>query len=297
MHLIQRSELIQDIKESVEQNKGFALGKLGFSEQCFLGYLPFLRSNPTLVQKKAYEAMLRYHCQIQSGVFPTNPDFLLEFAQFYVKHIQQIDILGVFQANQEERIILENELNARFIPYQFTEPDRLIPSNEFNCYLRFFEGKKILFISPFANLLKIRAQKETFEHVWFKIQKKWFNPGKISAFEIPYSYVNSIQTHQKYINSIDLFHSICSSLDDLDFDVAFLGAGALGLPIASYLKNIGKIAISLGGHLQVLFGISGRRWSKDDYWTTNYINETWIDMPEKYHPENKSNLTDQSAYW
>lgn len=297
MNFIERIDLIQKVKESVEQNKGFAMGKLGFSEQFLLGYLPFKDTNSSNVQLKAYEAMLRFHCDIQFGVFPTHATFLHEFAQFYTKHIQQIDILGLFQADQEEKIIKENELKAQFIPYQFTEPDRSIPAIEKNCYLPFFEGKKLLFISPFADLLKSRATKATFESVWSNIHKMWFWPSEVDAYEIPYSYVTSVNTHKQYTNSMTLFDSICTNIKEVDFDVAFIGAGALGLPIAAHLKNQGKIAISLGGHLQVLFGIGGGRWSKDEFWTTNYINEHWIEMPKKYHPENKSILTDNGAYW
>lgn len=297
MHLIQRTELIKSIEESITKNKGFAIGKLGFSEQCLLGYLPFKRKNPNYVQLKAYESMFRYHCEIQFGVFPTNSEFLNEFVNFYTKHVHQIDILGVFQAEQEDKIIKENNLTADFIPYQYTEPDRSIPANEPNCYLRYFKDKKLLLISPFADLLKLRASKDIFEQVWSKIQKKWFYPSDVSSLEIPYSFVNSFQTHRKYNNSIDLFDSICSRLSTIEFDVAFIGAGALGLPIASYIKNEGKIAISLGGHLQVLFGVKGDRWNRDINWTSNYMNEFWVDMPEKYHPENKSILTDDGAYW
>ena len=110
MNFIERIDLIQKVKESVEQNKGFAMGKLGFSEQFLLGYLPFKDTNPSIVQLKAHEAMLRFHCEIQFGVFPTNATFLHEFAQFYVPHVQQIDILGLFQAEQEERIIKANDI-------------------------------------------------------------------------------------------------------------------------------------------------------------------------------------------
>jgi len=294
---IQRTELIQSIHESVVQSKGFAMGKLGFSEQCLLGYLPFKRKDPTSVQLKAYEAMLRYHCENQFGVFPTDEDFLQEFAHFYLPHILQLDILGLFQAEQEEKIIKDIGLQARFIPYQLTEPDRSIPADDSNCYLRYFNGKKLLFISPFSDLLKSRARKEVFEQVWSNIQKKWFYPWEVHSIEIPYSYGSSTQTHQKYHNSINLFDAICEKMETTDFDVALIGAGALGLPLASYIKKQGKIAISLGGHLQVLFGIGGGRWNRDEFFKSHYINNAWIEMPEKYHPENRTKLTDDSAYW
>ncbi len=297
MYLIKQSELIHSIKQSIIKNEGFAVGKLGFSEQFLLGYLPFKNKNPTNIQIKAYESLLRYHCEIQFGVFPTNSEFLIEFANFYTRHIHSIDILGIFQADQEKMIIQENKLNNRFIPYLYTEPDRSLPSNEKNCYLKHFEDKKILFVSPFADLLKKRATKEIFENVWSKIEKKWFYPCSFNSLEIPYSYFNSSKTHKRYLNSINLFDSIISRISTIDFDVAFIGAGALGLPIASFIKSKGRVAISLGGHLQVLFGIRGNRWNRDINWSSKYMNEFWVDMPEKYYPENKSILTDDSAYW
>ena len=96
---------------------------------------------------------------------------------------------------------------------------------------------------------------------------------------------------------MQLYKSICSEIDKHEFDIVLLGVGALGLPLASYIKSKGKVAISLGGHLQVLFGVAGSRWKGDEYWTTHYINDSWIDVPLKYHPKNKENLTDNGSYW
>jgi hypothetical protein len=295
--MINRQELLHDIKQATEENTGFAMGKIGFSEQCILGYIPFLNSNPIGIKVKAYETMLKYHFEIQTGVFPSDPSFMKEFALFYIKQIQQINILGIMQSAQEIELVKTNEIQAKLIPYQLTEPDRSIPSNDNNCYLSIFKGKRILFISPYADLLKYRAQQDIFEQVWKNTNKKWFSPKQCKAIEIPYSYGNSKLTHQTFNNSIELYNYICGEIDKQEFDVALIAAGALALPIAAYIKNKGKIGVSLGGHLQVLFGINGGRWKNDSFWTEHYINENWIDMPKKYHPENKMNLTDNGAYW
>jgi glycerol-3-phosphate dehydrogenase len=45
-----------------------------------------------------------------------------------------------------------------------------------------------------------------------------------------------------------------------DYDVALIGCGAYGLPLASHVKRKGKQSIHLGGGLQLLFGIKGKRW-------------------------------------
>ena len=297
LSMIQRQEFIYDIQQAIEQKTGFAMGKIGFSEQCLLGYLPFLKSNPSSIKLRAYEAMLRYHCEIQFGVFPTSPAFLRKFATFYVEQVQELNILGMMQAAQERELIHANSIGAKLIPFQMTEPDRSIPSNSENCYLPYFRGKKILFICPFAELLKSRAQKDVFEQVWQLTGKPWFFPKACDTIEIPYSFGNSARTHQDYGDSIALFNKICREIDARDFDIAFIAAGALALPLAAHVKKMGKLGISLGGHLQVLFGINGSRWKNDAFWVENYINESWIDMPLSYHPENKDNLADQSAYW
>jgi hypothetical protein len=294
---ISKQQLIQDVKQAIEEKEGFALGKLGFSEQFILGYLPFLKTNPSSLQIKAYETLLKYHCEVQTGVFPTNIDFLKEFAQFYTLAAQSMDILGLFDAEGERRLVHDNDIKAKFISFQLTEPDRSVPISSDQCYLPFLKNKNILIISPFAELIKERSHKEVFEAVWSRIEKKWFYPQSTSALEIPYSYGSFKDTHEKYGTSIQLYKSICAEIDKHEYDVVLLGVGALGIPLASYIKGKGKVAISLGGHLQVLFGINGSRWKKDAYWNTHYFNESWIDLPQKYHPVNKEELTDNSAYW
>jgi hypothetical protein len=294
---IGKYELINYIRNAIEEEKGFAMGKLGFSEQHLLGYLPFLESNPSELQIRSYEAILRYHCEIQFGVFPTTPIFLKEFAAFYSLSVRSIDILGLFQAEQEKKLIKQNSITAKLIYYQDTEPDRSIPENISNCYLPLFVNKRILYISSFADLLKERSEKSIFESVWLNTQKKWFYPKSITTIETPYSYVSAKSTHKLYGTSINLYKSICDKIDNQNFDIALIGLGALGLPLASYIKSKGKIAISLGGHLQVLFGVKGARWENDDYWKKNYFNDSWIHMPEKYFPENKDQLADNGSYW
>ena len=170
---INKQDLIDEVRKAIEEKSGFAMGKLGFSEQYILGYLPFLKSNPSKVQIRSYEALLRYHCEVQFGVFPTTPEFLQEFAAFYSLSVESIDILGLFQAEQERKLISQNGITAKLIYYQDTEPDRSIPDNISNCYLPLFANKRILYISPFADLLKERSQKDIFESVWKNTEKKY----------------------------------------------------------------------------------------------------------------------------
>lgn len=294
---INKSELIARLGFAIRHRQGFAIGKLGYSEQLLLRYLPLLEEHPGFIQRQSLESVLKWHCEHQFGVFPTDPVFLEKFASFYTLKVRDIDILGVFEVARERAMLQQSQLQAAIIPFKDTEPDRSVPDNPSACYLPLLARQKLVFISPFAHLLKKRATQEIFESVWAKTHKKWFHPAGIEALEIPYSYGNSVATHQQFGTSIQLYAHICERLDAVDYDVAFLGVGALGLPLAAHIKAQGKVAISLGGHLQVLFGIKGARWNESQEWKSQYFNEAWIDMPQEYHPKDTAALTDNSAYW
>ena len=54
-------------------------------------------------------------------------------------------------------------------------------------------------------------------------------------------------------------------LDKQDYDICLIGAGAYGFPLAAHVKRKGKKAIHLGGALQLLFGVKGKRWEDPNY--------------------------------
>jgi hypothetical protein len=78
---------------------------------------------------------------------------------------------------------------------------------------------------------------------------------------------------------------------EVDFDIAIVGCGAYGFPLASRLKEDGKIAIALGGLVQLLFGIKGRRWDNSDLY-----NEHWV-RPSARETPVRAGKTDGGAYW
>ena len=100
--------------------------------------------------------------------------------------------------------------------------------------------------------------------------------------------VHSLAT---WFDALEYMHD---EMKKIDFDIAFIGCGAYGLPLASYAKNLGKQALHMGGATQLLFAIKGRRWEveegrvfKEDFWVNPSIEE----RPEAYlHVEN-------GCYW
>jgi hypothetical protein len=106
--------------------------------------------------------------------------------------------------------------------------------------------------------------------------KIFSNPNVLPKFEL-----FTVKAVQSIAGNKTAFNNWFEALDymfieaiKIDFDVAIIGCGAYGLPLAAKIKQYGKKAIHLGGATQILFGIKGNRWDKipeisqlyNDYW-------------------------------
>ena len=61
----------------------------------------------------------------------------------------------------------------------------------------------------------------------------------------------------------ETFQRMCSEISKLDFDIALIGCGGYGVPLAGFIYNkLKKQAIQIGGGLQLLFGVMGKKMGK-----------------------------------
>jgi len=290
-----RKEFIDDLKAALERNTPYAVGRLGISEKHWMHYPALLEEQPSSAKRKAFEMRLLYHGMSQVGIFPAQTRFYLRYNQFFVDKLRDMDWLGlVLEPVLDPRVIHYYHLASKLIYHLDMIPDKSIPNNPDNCYVQYFAGKKILIVCPFGEFLKERATQETFEGVWSKTGKKWFYPSCVDALEFPYGF--DIETHKMYSTAFDLFEHIRAEIATRDFDIALIAAAGLSVPIASVVKGMGKIAIDLGGELQFLFGVIGKRWRDEGRWVKGYFTDWWIDVPAKYRPKQKG-VAGAGAFW
>jgi hypothetical protein len=291
---ITKDEFVTDIKDAVAAHKGYAAAKIGISQKHWMYYEIFLSKEWDPTEIRQYEKELKFHASNQEGIFPASCDFYLEFNRFYMNHVKNLNCLGLFYqpAAMEMELVRHYQLKNKLIYFVSQEPGR----TDEQCYLPHFRDKKVLLICPFADLLKKRATQEIFEGIWSKFGKKWFYPRQVDALEFPYGFAK--ETQQKFPTVLDLFDFIMENIGRKDFDVALIAAGGLSIPIASTIKNMGKIAIDLGGQLQIVFGVVGKRWRDWSEMKENYFNDYWIDMPAQYKPK-ETDLCDMpdAGYW
>lgn len=293
---IDRAAFVADVRQAVAEGRGYASGKIGTSEKHWMHY-PIVTTTVTdRRQRFAVDAAMRYHCR-GSGVFPLTPELFDRFPRFYAHHLRQLDSLGVMRdlTTLEDAVLWHYDLSARVVHFIDQEPDRSTPADDERCYLPAFAGKRVLLVAPFAHLLRERATRETFEQVWSRTGKRWFAPASVESIEFPYGF--SPDTHARYATVLDLYDEIVAAMQTRTFDVALIAAGALGIPLASAAKAQGRVGLSLGGHLQVLFGVLGQRWRDDPEWRARYITDGWIDMPASYRPAEHATVCDSGCYW
>lgn len=292
--LATRAEFVAGLRDALDEQRGYAAGKLGQTERALLFYPLVLERADDPRALRAFELTLAHKALRHGGIFPATPEFLRRFSGFFADAVARLDSIGVIAEAwpEEDELLRTYGFAGTPIAYVDQEPDRSAPNDEAGCWLPLLSGRRVLLVCPFADLLRERATRETFEAVWRKTGKPWFEPANVEAVEFPYGYARS--TQRRYGDALALLAEIRSRIEATRFDVALIAAGALGSPIAAWVKEQGKVAVSLGGHLQVLFGVLGERWRQRPEWQRDYINEAWIDMPERYRPDPQE--TDEN-YW
>jgi hypothetical protein len=221
-----------------------------------------------------------------SGFFPTTDKMLERFSIEFLEHTKNIDILGIWYLPNENEIINNYCPDATLIKLGDLPPWRHeVP------WSKFLEGKRVLVIHPFAESIKKQYQKR---HLLFD------KPEILPKFEL--TTIRAIQSlagnQTGFSNWFDAYDYMCGKIADCNFDIAIIGAGAYGLPLASFVKSLGKKAVHLGGVTQILFGIKGSRWEKSKKIEASFFNEHWSYPLPSETPSNFQNVEGGKApYW
>lgn len=255
------------------KNKPMMVSRLGSTE------LKILKS---FHHKEGYTETKRDEIQYAAGVFPNDDLTLDRFSKLYFESVKSIDLLGVWFNPFED--ILANE----YCPdAELTKLKNLEPYFSDNPWSYYLKGKKVLVINPFATSIEMQ----------YKKRKKLFkNSNVLPEFElITYRPVISFDGNPDYETWFDALEFMKNEISEIDFDVAIIGAGAYGLPLASYIKEMGRQAIHMGGSTQMLFGVYGRRWEILPNFQ-EIINKDWI-KPVKDEKPKSARKVENACYW
>ncbi len=291
-----RSTFLTSLRTAINNEVGFAAGKLGYSEQVWLVGRGLLKETSELSKfGRAVRASVRFHACMQCGVFPSTDDQLDRAGLVFADAAASMDFLAVHESRLAVSAIHELSACPHLVSFNDLEPNKDAPYRGEDCYLPDLRNRRILIVTTPAELLVSRATRDVFERTWDKIQCPWFSPMSVEG--ISFSSLFSSDASEKFSSSLELQSVICDEIASRNFDVALIGASSLGVPLAAFVKSLGKVAISLGGHLQVLFGVQGGRWINNPHWQQAYVTDAWVNMPVEFRPTGRRWLVDDGAYW
>lgn len=226
---------------------------------------------------------------IESGFFHEDMKSVEKFSEIYLENLQHIDLLGVYMRSPH----LENYFAKYIDKSKKVDIENLAPFFTKNPWTLALEGKKVLIIHPFSDLIVSQ----------YKKRDNLFANKILPDFKLyTFAPINSVKGEKIIFNSwFEALESMKLSICKIDFDIALIACGAYGLPLGGYIKSLGKKAFHLGGPLQLLFGIIGERWidykySKSGYQYNQLFNSHWVRPSNKDRPKNAKNI-EHGAYW
>lgn len=268
----------QTIRQLIESGRPLMISRFGACElsvvnvyrqrqrNVFAKYYTYLKAGKPL----EYTDHIRFNAQNNAGIFPPSDDILDQFAAITLRASRQIDVLGVWRfIHQEEDFWREVCPLAQLIEAKSLEPYSY--SSPWSAALK---GRRILVIHPFEESIQRQYVKRTLLFPSREILPE-FDLKTIKAVQ---SVVGNPVPFASWVEALEFMKS---QISRMEFDVALIGAGAYGLPLAAHVKSLGKQAVHMGGALQILFGIRGGRWD-DDPQVSRLYNEHWVrPLPEE----------------
>jgi hypothetical protein len=225
-----------------------------------------------------------------SGFFPANESKIEQFVDLMLDDMKLVDILGSWQQNENKFHLKATKVHLRLLDPFWTE----------NSWMKALEDKKVLIVHPFVDLMIYQYERKDF---LFK------NKSTLPKFESLQGIkaVQSLgQADNRFEDWFEALEHMKNLIDNCDYDVCLIGAGAYGFPLAAHVKRSGKKAVHIGGSLQLLFGIIGKRWEDPNYgvreWNipkgsySNLINDYWVRPGENLKPKN-AHQVEGACYW
>ncbi len=212
-----------------------------------------------------------------AGFFPIEKKPVERFVDLSFDAMAEIDLLGSWVEG-------ENQLDHVLSQAALTTLGNLSPIGNAKPWTRALRGKKVAIIHPFV---------KTIEQQYAKRTLLFDDPDFLPEFElVTVRAVQSIRhappDFDTWFEALDFMTEQCL---EHDYDVAIIAAGAYGLPLGARVKSHGKVAIVLGGVLQLMFGIKGLRWDN-----SGLYNDHWVRPLEEEQPPEFWKM-EGGAYW
>ena len=286
-------EIIKGIERALARNEGFFVGRNGTIELETLLF-KFYQAKPG----ESYSEGIRRRMELNAGVFPPTQTSLDRWVFMMMEAIRNCDILvaGWYQplAIQEESLLDNTNKYAPRIPLRSLEPYYVEPSKR---WTKLLEGHKVAVVSSFTKTILSQLSKK--DEIW-PVATESLLPNNVEWIPVQTGYSPALAEGSagwpSDIQSWDVaVNYVVKQVKQSGARIALVACGGLGMVIGSELRKQGVVVIVLGGALQVLFGIKGKRWATHSV-IQHFWNDAWV-YPREDETPNGAWRIENGCYW
>ena len=299
-----RFESNKIISNAIKSGKPFMAAKLGESElEVLRNYYAIERSQKKDCLLYRIIDFIKYGERVEwtglntivkdSGFFPKKEELLYKFSELYISQIKIIDFFataatmkGWYNNKGEDFIINKLNKSATILTTEIFDPFLFLETS----WTIQLKGKKVLVIHPFEHSIL-----NNYKNRLLQFPIPLLPNFVLITLKAEQTIANSTSN---FINWFEALKYMQNKIDKIEFDIALIGCGAYGLPLAGYIKSVKhRQAIHIGGALQLYFGIKGNRWNTHPI-ISSFYNEYWTKPTFSETPENVNRFgSGDRDYW
>ena len=287
------------IANTVRGVSPFFIGRNGTTEQEAVSFWFTRRRIGT-----PWPQRIRTNLHIGAGVWPATDESLDKWAKEYMEQLGRLDGLaaGWYRPFADsESVLLDYAAPTAFrTPLRSLEPYYSVPNHR---WTRHLSGKRVAVVSSFAGTIQSQVgSAERMHTIWNCLQE----PSTILSLTATWIPIRTyfppevaLQDSTQWPDGIHNWDEAATYVVDAvkasGATVAIIGCGGLGMIIGGRLKALGISVVVMGGAIQVLFGIKGRRWEKHEV-ISKFWGPSWVWPRESETPRGSFQI-EGGCYW
>jgi hypothetical protein len=281
MNTLNLNDSNEVIIKLIESNKPFFISRLGIGSETFSTAHYLITGDIGRIESLDNNA----------GIYYNSKEDIIKYNVHYSNALKNSDAIATWIPSFNEQDFLINKYNLLRLHYEVVEPFYQLDENIIP-WTHHLKDKKILIISPFIDSFTYQMKNN------FKLykDKNIFLPDQEFVYykSCNTSAGNRIDGHNCWE---DTYLHMINDINNIDFDIALVSCGGYGLPICNHIKeNMKKSAIYVGGGLQLLFGVIGKRWLSDVKWKKR-IKESPSEFIRPIEKQVNSHRVENSCYY
>ena len=281
--------ICRQIEDSLKYKKGCIIGRNGTIE---LSALLYYRKHGTFYIDHLSTL------ERNAGIFPLDGPPLKRWAEEYLEANRICEIIAAgwykpLEKQELEMLALENKGAYSSVPLRSLEPYYVEKEKR---WTQLLAGRRVCIVSSFTDT--IQKQLEQRHMIWGSDAESLLpTTTRFSFVKTGYAPILARGSCEWISCSTwkDAVDQMEAAVHKNDAEIVLIGCGGLGFPLAQRLKKAGKIAIVLGGAIQVLFGIKGERWRNHSV-ISRFWNTHWVYPSDDETPKGAQGV-ENACYW